>query len=137
MNRCEQCGAVDCEEQFHTFLALEYTDEGYGAVHHLTVPAYMLQHPQQLSADGWRMMRETLRAFLVEGVSPVELRKQARDKMDSGNRSWSVRKGPRMVLPEGYTWSQTINDIDDSTPEQYCRDVERWARSVLTDAEKL
>lgn len=137
MDPCEQCNAVGCEERFHAFLALEFADAGYGVVHHLTVAAYMLQHPQQLSMDGWRMMRETLRAFLVEGVSPAQRRKQVRHKMDSGARSWSVRKGPRLVLPDEFAWSQTIAAIDDSSPEQYCSDIEAWARSVLADAEKL
>lgn len=137
MDVCQQCGGVGCEERFHGFLALEYTDERYGVVHHLTVPAYMLQHPQQLSREAWRMMRETLRTFLVEGVSPAQRRKQVREKVDSGARSWSMRKGPRMMLPEAFAWSETISGVDSSTPEQYCKDVEAWARSVLVDAETL
>ena len=137
MPRCPQCHAPGCEERFHAFLALEYVDARYGAVHHLTVTAYMLQHPDKLSEDGWRAMRDTLRAFLVQGRTPREHRARIRNDVNSANRDWRLKKGPRLVLPAGFRWSQTIDAIDDATPDHYCRDVEAWARAVLADAETV
>lgn len=135
--RCPDCNAENCEEQFHRFLALEYTDMRYGAVHHLTVAAYMLQHPGRLSEDGWYAMRQTLTGFLVHGQNPAEQLSQMTRRMDSGARSWSLSKGPRKSLPSPFTWSLTITAVDASDPVQYCADIEAWARSVLTDAQKL
>lgn len=134
---CPDCNAENCEEQFHRFLALEYTDMRYGAVHHLTVAAYMLQHPARLSRDGWRAMRQTLTDFLIHGENPAERLKQLNKDMDSGARSWSLSKGPRKSLPAQFTWSQTITAVDASDPAQYREDIETWARSVLADASKL
>lgn len=71
-NSCTERSVVNCEERFHRYLALEYMDGRYGAVHYLTVPAYKLQHPDQLSREGWQAMRATLEAFLVEGRSPQQ-----------------------------------------------------------------
>ncbi|MEX2628015.1 MAG: DUF5946 family protein [Ilumatobacteraceae bacterium] len=41
---CADCGAVACEALFHACLAADFSDPGYGIVHHLVVPAYGLQH---------------------------------------------------------------------------------------------
>lgn len=134
---CAQCGSLCCEETFHRFLAREYVEAGYGAVHHLTVAAYMLQHPQQLSEEGWRAMRDTLRAFLLEGRSAQEHRALIREHVSSDNRSWSLKNGPRLALPAGFRWTQTIDAVDDAAPARYCRDIEDWARAVLQDAETI
>ena len=77
MTACPECGAAEtrCEAQFHRFLALEYSDAAYGAVHHLTVAAYMLQHSSKLTAEGWLFERDLLKRFLVVGASPSEVRR--------------------------------------------------------------
>ncbi len=51
--RCPECGAPDsaCEARFHELLALEFEEAGYGAVHHLTVATYMLQHSSKLTRE--------------------------------------------------------------------------------------
>ncbi len=137
MATCPQCRALNYEDTFHRFLAKEYVDAQYGAVHHLTVAAYMLQHPDRLSQDGWRHIRESLRIFLVEGRSPQEHRARIRKQVDSGNRDWSLKKGPRLTLPPDFEWSRTIVTVDDDTAEKYCEHIEAWARAVLADAESL
>ena len=70
---CPECGAADnlCQSRFDEFLVLEFTDPGYGAVHHLTVTAYMLQHSSKLTREGWLHERELLREFLVENKPPA------------------------------------------------------------------
>lgn len=52
---CSECGAADnlCKSRFDEFLALEFSDMGYGTVHNLTVAAYMIQHSSKLSLEGW------------------------------------------------------------------------------------
>ncbi len=136
-NGCAQCGAVGCEERYYSFLAREFVDAGYGAVHHLTVAAYMVQHPARLSQEGWRAMRDTLRAFVAEGRSPQEQRAAMRDLAAGEKRAWSITKGPRQTLPPGFRWSSDITAVDDSDAATYCRDIEAWARQVLADAEAI
>jgi len=139
---CQECGAPwatedNCTERFHRFMALEMTNAAYGAVHHLTVAAYMLQHPNQLSQRGWQEERDLLKQFVIDGVSPAEIRTRRRGDYDSGNRTLSLSKGPRLRLPPGFTWTLTILSVDDSTPEQYCQDIARWAWQVHEDASKI
>jgi len=138
---CSECGAAwtkedNCTERFHRFMALEMTDPGYGVVHHLTVAAYMLQHPSKLSLRGWREERDLLKQFLLEGVTPKMVRARRRD-YDRGRRDWSLKKGPRLELPQGFSWTSSIMSVDESTSEQYRQDVQRWANSVVEDALKI
>src|SRR5690606_10340024 len=71
---CE-CGAdrAACEAAWGDCLQREFTDPAYGAVHHLTVAAYHVQHGSRLSCEGWHVVREQLRRF-VDGVTPEEAR---------------------------------------------------------------
>lgn len=133
-DRCPQCGGVDCEQHFHNLLALEYVDARYGVVHHLTVPTYMLQHPRDISAEGWRNMRQTLHAFVIDGVAPREHRAAIRDEVAAGARTWSFKKGPRISLPPDFRWTQNIDAIDESDAAAYRRQIETWARRTLEDA---
>jgi len=140
-DQCPECGAPGdreetCRERFERFLALEFSDPAYGAVHHLTVAAYMLQHPARLSARGWYATRTTLTRFLVEGLSPEELRRLGGRAVDSLRRTWSFVKGPRVALPAGCAWQSTILGVDDSTAAAYCQTVRAWANRTLHDANR-
>jgi hypothetical protein len=90
---CPECGALDqlCQTRFDEFLVLEFTDAGYGAVHHLTVAAYMLQHSSKLTREGWLHERELLREFLVEKKPPAFIRNQNKDLVDSGKRTFKIK----------------------------------------------
>lgn len=139
MTKCPDCGASPlsnegCEEKFQSFLALEYSDPDYGVVHHLTVCAYMLQHPSRLSRTGWLEMRDLLARFLIGQLDPAEFRVRNRKYVSNQNRSWSFTKGPRQELPVEFTWIKTILSVDSSTAAQYRSGIEQWARQVLDDA---
>lgn len=56
---CPECSAAAslCKSRFDKCLALEFSNLRYGAVHNLTVCAYMLQHSSQLS-KGWLYKRD-------------------------------------------------------------------------------
>jgi hypothetical protein len=138
-SQCPECGAPiteedNCTDRFYRFLILEFSDPEYGAVHHLTVAAYMLQHPSRLSRKGWQEMRALLSQFLDQGLSPQAQRARMRAEVDSGRRTWSLMKGPRLQLPAGYAWSLTILSVVESDAAQYRLDIERWARQALRDA---
>jgi len=134
---CPECGGPDCRSRFDEFLALEFTDAGYGAVHHLTVTAYMLQHSSQLTREGWLYERDLMREFIVEGKSPSVIRQQVKDSVDSGKRTFRFKSTDGQRILQKSTWTRTILDVRTEDAETYCADVTAWARSVLEEAEGL
>lgn len=134
---CPECGAVNCRSRFDEFLALEFTDADYGAVHHLTVGAYMLQHSSQLTREGWLHERELLREFLVDNKPPAFIRKQNRDLVDSGKRTFKIKSRDGQRVIQKSTWTKMILDVRAENAEKYCADVTAWARSVLDEAEAI
>ncbi len=136
---CPECGAPEvlCQTRFDEFLALEFTDAGYGAVHHLTVTTYMLQHSSKLTREGWLHERELLREFLVENKPPAFIRKQNRDLVDSGKRTFKIKSRDGLPVINKTTWVKTILDVRVENAEDYCADVSAWAMAVLEDAQGL
>ncbi len=136
---CPECGASEalCQTRFDDFLVLEFTDAGYGAVHHLTVTAYMLQHSSKLTREGWLHERELLREFLVENKPPAFIRKQNRDLVDSGKRKFKIKSRDGLPVINKSTWTKTILDVRTENAEDYCADVTAWARAVLDEASDL
>jgi hypothetical protein len=134
---CPECGAFDCQSRFDEFLVLEFTDPGYGAVHHLTVAAYMVQHSIKLTREGWLHERELLREFLVENKPPAFIRKQNRDLVDSGKRKFKIASRDGKPVIQKSVWTKTILDVRTENAEVYCADVTAWARSVLEESETI
>ena len=136
---CPECGAPDilCKTRFDEFLVLEYTDPAYGAVHHLTVATYMLQHSSKLTREGWLHERELLREFLVENKPPRYIRKQNKDLVDSGKRKFKITSGDDKPVINKAKWKKTIPNVCTENADVYCEDVTAWARSVLEEAERL
>ena len=132
---CPECGAPEtlCKTRFDEFLVLEFTDAGYGAVHHLTVAAYMLQHSSKLTREGWLHERELLREFLVENKPPAFIRKQNKDLVDSGKRKFKIASKDGLPVINKTTWTKTILDVRTENAEVYCEDVTAWARSALDE----
>ncbi len=136
MDSCPECGApgAQCRSRFDEFLALEFSDPAYGAVHNLTVATYMLQHSSQLTKEGWLEMRELLRAFLVENKPPSFIRKQNKDKVDSGKREFKIKSRTGQPVIEKTAWAKTILDVRADNAKIYCADVTAWAKSALDDS---
>lgn len=136
---CPECGALDnlCQSRFDEFLVLEFTDPGYGAVHHLTVATYMLQHSSRMTRPGWLHERELLREFLVENKPPSYIRRQNKDLVDSGKRTFTFKSKDGKPVIDKTTWKKTIMDVRAEDAETYCKDITAWAKSVLEEAEKL
>lgn len=129
--RCPQCGASSddggsCRDRFDELLALEFTDPDYGAVHHLTVPAYMLQH-DEYGREAWLLARELLRRFLDGTITP----EAARRRPPHGP---SLTRGPRSERARRITWSRTIADVRSGDAQTYRDDVRTWATSVVKDS---
>jgi hypothetical protein len=136
---CPECGAADnlCQSRFDEFLVLEFTDPGYGIVHHLTVATYMLQHSSKMTREGWLHERELLREFLVENKPPSYIRKQNKDLMDSGRRTFKFTSRDGKPVIGKTSWSKTILDVRVEDAGLYCEDITAWARSALEEAEKI
>ena len=136
---CPECGAPDkaCETRFQEFLVKEFTDAGYGAAHHLTVAAYMLQHSSKLTREGWLHERELLREFLIEKKPPAFIRKQNKDLVDSGKRKFKIKSIDGLPVINKTTWTKGILDVRVENAEVYCEDVTAWAKSTLEHAENV
>jgi hypothetical protein len=136
---CPECGAPDnlCQTRFDEFLVLEFTDAGYGAVHHLTVATYMVQHSSKLTREGWLFERDLLREFLIDNKPPAYIRKQNKDIVDSGKRKFKIKSRTGVPVIDKTTWSKTILDVRSENADVYYEDITAWATSVLEEAEKL
>lgn len=136
---CPECGAPDsaCETRYHECLVREFTDAGYGAVHHLTVGTYMLQHSSKLTREGWLETRNLLKEFLIENKPPAEIRRQNKGKVDSGKRDFKIKSKTGQPVINKTTWTKTILDVRMDNAETYCADVTAWAKSALEESEKI
>lgn len=136
---CPECGAPDtaCEPRFKECLALEFSDAAYGAVHHLTVAAYMLQHSSKLTREGWLHECNLLKEFLIENKPPAFIRAQNKDLVDSGKRMFKIKSTNGIPVINKTKWKKTILDIRMEDAENYRADVTAWARSVLEDVENV
>ena len=136
---CPECGAPDnlCQARFDEFLVLEFTDAGYGAVHHLTVAAYMVQNSSKMTPEGWKYERDLLREFLVEKKTPAMIRRQIKDTVDSGKRTFKFKSKTGVPVINKTTWNKTILDVNSENADIYCTDITDWAMAVLIDAEAV
>ena len=136
---CPECSAPDslCQPRFDEFLILEFADAGYGAVHHLTVATFIVQHSSKMTREGWLFERDLLKDFLIENKSPAHIRKQNKDVVDSGKRTFKIKSKTGLPVINKTTWRKTILDVRAENAEVYCEDVTAWARSVLEEAEEV
>ena len=136
---CPECGAPDnlCQARFDEFLALEFTDPGYSAVHNLTVATFMVQHSSRMSRQGWLYERDLLREFIVEKKSPSLIRQQVKDSVDSGKRKFTFKSKDGAPVINKSTWKKTILDVRAENAEVYCEDIHTWASSVLEEASEM
>lgn len=129
---CPQCGAIGCEEKYGEILALEFEQPAvFGAVHHITVNCYNLQHPDAFSDEALEWMRSALHAIVEEGISGPELLKLAR-KTFRGDVPVK-RRTALSRAPQRTKWSMILTDVRTDGPEVYFGDIKLWAMSILKD----
>lgn len=138
LEHCPSCGGewtggVTCEMHYHQMLAWEFEHAEAGAVHHLTVLCYHLQHPHLYSPEGLAEAVELLRMFVEEGAAPADVRARGAAALDSGRRDWVVRgsEGAGGAYVRPVQWALTICDVAPGGLPGYAARVEAWARSVL------
>lgn len=137
MNTCPVCGAVwpggaDCREGFHQMLYWEAERPELGAMHHLMVLCYHLQHPALYSPDGLEEAKRLLIAFVREGASPAVVRRAAARAVDSGRRGHPItaRPGAEGRYTHPAAWRITAADVIAGGIGQYATRVETWARAI-------
>lgn len=135
---CDECGAPrtdgrTCQDYFQQMLFWENEDPARGVVHHLMVLCYYLQHPSLYSAAGLAHGRKLLADFVVHGKSAEEVRRASRERVDSGNRQWSVTARPddQGAYERPVAWRMTAADVVAGGPEVYVRNVRVWSESVM------
>jgi hypothetical protein len=138
---CGECGAragagKSCQAIFDEFLALEFSDPSYGAVHFLTVACFMVQHGRY-SDEGLKWIRGMLRRYFDEALSAEQLRELAGKDTSSAQRTWKVGRAPGAPPAPRIAWRMTIQDVaaQQRDAESYRRLVRQWARETLSQME--
>lgn len=141
---CPECGALldagqSCADFFHQMLFWENEDAGRGAVHHLMVLCYHLQHPSLYSREGLAHGRQLLADFVEFGLSPSEARKRNSARVDSGRRNWAItaRPGNQGAYVRPVAWAMTAVDVIAGGAEGYLENVVAWANSTHAAIHRL
>jgi hypothetical protein len=147
MPSCPDCGAPiaedgTCRALFDELLAHEYTfPQAFGAVHHVTVAAYFLQHPRGYSRGAIDMWRTIVSESLDGLATPQDFLLRARAQMARGGVK--VRE-PGAEPPENWprTWPMTVADVvlpPGATPDAdgYVDRVRRWAQSIRSTLDQM
>ena len=135
---CPECGALwnygrTCADDFHQMLFWENERPELGEVHHLMVLCYHLQHPSLYSAAGLAHARELLREFVVDGLTPQEVRRRNREAVASGRREWRVtaRPGDKGSYERPPAWTMRARDVVAGGIDRYRAGVHTWAKSIV------
>lgn len=136
--RCPECGTlwtdgVTCETHFHQMLFWEAEFPELGAVHHLMVASYNVQHPHVYSPQTLKHAHQLLVDFLERGLTPQQVRARDRDKVDSGKRQHKITGTAEShgAYQHPVAWTMTAADVTAGGAEHYCERVEQWARSII------
>lgn len=73
----------------------------------------------------------------MENKPPACIRRQNRDLVDSGKRTFKIKSRDGKPVIQNSSWTKTILDVRTENAEIYCADVTTWAKAVLEDAEMI
>ncbi len=98
------------------------------------VLSYHLQHPSLYSPEALAGAQQQLIDFLEGGVTPQRMRRQMRDKVDSGKRTYKIAGTPQHhgSYAHPVAWTLRAADVVAGGADHYVANVEAWARSILT-----
>ena len=142
--RCDECGAlhsggVTCRACFEALLAFENErPAAFGAVHHLTVACYFLQHPRGYNESALQMWRDLLADALDGRAAPRDLLKRA------GRQFRGVRRvrDAQATVPAWWPpkWPVTVDAVlrpDESpTIDTYIQRAYEWAGQTRAQLER-
>jgi hypothetical protein len=136
-DRCAECGAAQaggaCIECFHALLAFENENPpAFGAVHHLTVACYYLQHPAGYALPALEMWRTMVADSLAGRATVEEMLRRARKRFEGAARA----RVPGATAPRGWPsrWPMTVTAVlrpdERLTSPEYIDRAMAWARST-------
>jgi hypothetical protein len=135
---CPDCGAeqpagASCEQCFHALLAFEAErPEAFGAVHHLTVACYSLQHPRGYSRAALNAWRDLVSDSLDGDATVAQIR--ARVGQEFRDRA-TVREAGALP-PDSWPreWrchvQQVIRPGEDLEVREYVARARDWAHTI-------
>lgn len=137
--RCPACGApqpagATCSECFDALLAYEAErPAAFGAVHHLTVATYFLQHPRGYGAEVLGAWRALVADALDGRVRIDELRHRLGRQFDGAKKV----RAPGSEAPNGWPGAWPLHVIDVLDPrephpavEDYVARARAWAAAT-------
>lgn len=137
--RCPECGAAaadnkNCQSIFDTFLALEFSDPEYGAVHFLTVSCFMIQHGRY-SDEGLAWIKEQLRGYFQAGTTPAVIIQTQKKIVSNASRKWKIMRQAGSTPPPRVAWSMTIADVASTYngSESYRNLIHKWGETTLAE----
>jgi len=143
---CPDCGAPiaengSCRALFDELLAHEYVfPAAFGAVHHLTVAAYYLQHPRGFSRAAIRGWRAIITESLDGKATPAEFLRRARAQSDVKVKIRERDAEP----PDGWprTWPMTVAGVvvppgEEPNADGHIRRVTQWAKAIRETLDAL
>lgn len=134
--RCAECGApqipgAECRTCFDALLAFEAErPEVFGAVHHLTVATFFLQHPSGYGPEALASWQEMLADALDGRARPAELQRRHARHFGGARRVSQPGTLPPSDWP--HLWPMTVRDVFDPLeppplPEVYLARAREWA----------
>jgi hypothetical protein len=134
---CPECGADwsaghTCQDDFHQMLFWETETPALGAVHHLTVLCYYLQHPSLYSPEGLEHAKGLLIEFIAHGATLQDIRRQNSARLSSGVRPFKITGTPEShgAYSTPVDWSMRARDVVQAGADQYIASVRAWAQSI-------
>lgn len=97
--------------------------------------SYHLQHPGILSAEWLAQAKPLLAEFVEKGLRPQDAIRLNRMRLASDQRDFhfKIRGGKPGRYEKPLRWQVTCADALTGGRENYCANVEQWAKSILTD----
>ncbi len=146
MVACPDCGAAiaddgSCRSLFEALIAHEYAfPTSFGAVHHLTVAAYYLQHPRGYSRAAIRGWHTIISESLDGSATPAEFLRRARARSREGVRIRERGAAPPEGWPRG--WPMTVADVvvplrGIPDADGHISRVRQWAACIRTTLDEL
>lgn len=137
--RCAECGApqppgATCRDCFEALLAFENErPSAFGAVHHLTVATYFLQHPRGYTDEVLRAWHATL-GDALDGRATIDELRRRHTRQFAGAKK--VRAGGAPP-PAGWPTRWTLHVVDafdprapEPTVEGYVTRARAWAAAT-------
>lgn len=133
MGHCTECGGESCEDCFHALLAYEAErPEAFGAVHHLTVSCFYLQHPRGYAHTTLRAWRELVSDALEVRTNVAQIR--ARNEREFGGATRVRDAGSEAPATWPRNWPLHVCDVirpgDTPSVDDYVRRARDWAAAV-------